>query len=151
MRFTRRTTKDRLTTFQGTRIRSLLLRAHLIGSDRLLGMHVTVVVVLLALIRLDVRGAIRRFLDVAHVAALQHPVLPRAESAGTALVQFRAPLAVEILHFRQTVVTVVYVEASRQRFQVDDCAVHDVLSIEVHAVILVDGFPPDDCEARQTN
>lgn len=128
-----------------------MLRAHLIGGDRLLRMHVAVVVVLLAFIYLDARRAVGRFLDVAHVAALQHPILPRAESAGAALVQLRAPLAVEFLHFRQTVVTVVYVEASGQGLQVDDRAVHYVLSVEVHAMVLVDGFPPDDCKARRVN
>lgn len=109
-----------------------------------------VVIVLLVLVeRRDLDRTVVRLLDILRVAALHDPVLALPGRAGAALVKRRAPLAVEIRHLHQTVPAVVHIETRGQRLQIDYRAVHDVLLVEVDAMVLVDGFPAHDCESIQ--
>lgn len=141
-----RITGEKLTAFQGASVGSLLLRGHLVSGDRLLRMHVAVVIILLALVRRDLRRAVVRLLDIMHIATFEQPLLPRTERTGTALVQFRAPFTVELGHLRQAIPAVVCVEAGGQRLQIDDRAIPYILPVEVYAMVLVDGLSSNNCE-----
>lgn len=110
-----------------------------------------VMIVLLALVGRDLGRTVVRLLNVTHIAALEQPLLPLSRRAGAALVQLRAPLAIETGHLRQAVATVVEVQARGQSFQVDYRAVHYVLPVEVDAMILVDGLSAHNCKARDSN
>lgn len=108
----------------------------------------TVMIVFLTPVSRDLRRTVIRLFDIANIAALEQPLLPMSGRAGAALVQLRAPFAVEIRHLRQAVPTVVEVEARGQSFQVDDRTVHYVLPVEVDAMVLVDGLSAHNCKTR---
>lgn len=62
---------ERLTgALQGTATRSVLFHAHLVRGDGLLGTHVAVVVVLVAIVHADWRRTVAHFFYIAHVATL---------------------------------------------------------------------------------
>lgn len=78
-----------------------MFSAHLVGGDRFLGMHVAVMIVMVrAPVGRYLRRAVVRVFDITHFATLEQPLLPLSRRAGATLVQFRAPLALEIRYLR---------------------------------------------------
>lgn len=113
-------------------------------------MHMAVVVILLAFISRNLRRAILELFNVMRIAALEQPILPLSGSAGTALIQFRAPLAFESGHFGHTVATVLLAKTRRQCFQIDGRAVVYTVSLaKGDAMILIDSLPTYNCKTNR--
>lgn len=127
------------------------------GPDNLIGVlgdlgHVAAPVVarpgLQVLVISRSRRTLRLLFDVIDVAALLEPFLPEAEGTGAAQVHLGTPLAVELFDLRQAVVAVFHFKTCWQGLQINHRPVLYVLAVEVHTVILVDGFSTRDCYKR---